>query len=80
MENYIVRIYGRDPDDPDRITGVLESVERETRHPFQSISALRSMLSAPAKCNLQPAKPLAARSVERHLELRPPRSDRKVNN
>jgi hypothetical protein len=36
MENYNVRIYGRDPDDSDRVTGILESVEQETHRPFRA--------------------------------------------
>ncbi len=46
MENYIVRIYRRDCSDPEKVTGMLESVEKETRQPFHSIDALRSLLSA----------------------------------
>ncbi len=48
MENYIVRIYHRDPSDRNRVTGVLESVEQETRRPFQSIDALQSLLYSSA--------------------------------
>ena len=45
MENYIVRIYRRDCSNPEKVTGMLESVEQETRQPFHSIGALRSLLS-----------------------------------
>ena len=44
MENYIIRIYRRDHTDPERLTGLLESVERETRHPFHTLSDLRALL------------------------------------
>jgi hypothetical protein len=72
MENYIVRIYDRDPDDAERVTGVLESVEQQTGRPFHSIGALRSMLSAPAKGALPVIHPSAGSRVERHLAPRPP--------
>lgn len=45
MENYIVRIYRRDQDDPERVTGMLESVETQTRRPFNTLRALHSLLS-----------------------------------
>jgi len=47
MENYIIRIYHRDHGDPERLTGLLESVERETRHPFYTLTDL-CVLLAPA--------------------------------
>ena len=65
MENYIVRIYGRDPDDADRVTGILESVEQETHRPFHSLDALRSMLDAGAAKDLQPADPLSASEAQK---------------
>lgn len=53
MENFIVRIHRRDPDDSDRVTGILESVEQETHRLFHSLDDLRSMLDAPAAANMQ---------------------------
>jgi hypothetical protein len=53
MENYIIRIYRRDQDNPDRLTGLLESVEGETRHPFHSLNGLCALL-APLKDLEQP--------------------------
>jgi hypothetical protein len=44
MENYIVRIYRRDPNDPRNVLGILESVELETRQSFSTIGALQSLL------------------------------------
>ncbi len=46
MENYIVRIYRRDCADPEQVSGVLESVEQDTRRPFASLKDLNSMLAA----------------------------------
>jgi hypothetical protein len=46
MENYIVRIYSRDSDDPYKVTATLESVEAETRQAFDSIHALPALLCA----------------------------------
>jgi hypothetical protein len=64
MENYIVRIYRRDSTDPDRVNGMLESVEQETRRPFANLNTLNTMLvngpealkreSAPPDNNTQP--------------------------
>ena len=49
MENYIVRIYRRDHDDPEQVTGILESVEQETRQTFHTLQTLHSFLvGAPA--------------------------------
>ncbi|HHJ16141.1 MAG TPA: hypothetical protein ENJ80_05525 [Gammaproteobacteria bacterium] len=45
MENYIVRIYRRDENDPEKVTGMLESVEYETRESFHSINALQALLT-----------------------------------
>ena len=53
MDNYIVWIYDRDPDDSDSVSGILESVEQETRRPFNSLGKLRSMLGAPAATKLR---------------------------
>jgi len=47
MEHYIIRIYRRDHSDPERLTGMLESVERGTRSPFHTLNGLRTLL-APA--------------------------------
>jgi hypothetical protein len=44
MENYIIRIYRRDHSDPEKLTGLLESVEKETRHPFHTLSDLCALL------------------------------------
>lgn len=49
MENYIVRIYRRDRDNPGQVTGILESVEQETRQTFHTLDTLHSFLvDAPA--------------------------------
>ena len=44
MENYIVRIYRRDRDNPDQVTGILESVEEETQQTFHTLDTLHSFL------------------------------------
>jgi hypothetical protein len=45
VENYIVRIYRRDHGDPERLTGLLESVEEGTRHPFHTLNELCALLA-----------------------------------
>lgn len=44
MENYVVRIYRRDPSDPRKVAGVFESVECQTENSFTHLSALLSLL------------------------------------
>ena len=44
MENYIIRIYRRDHSDPEKLTGLLESVERQTRYPFHTLNDLCALL------------------------------------
>jgi hypothetical protein len=51
MENYIVRIYRRDEKDRSKVTGVVESVERDTRQTFHTLNSLRSVLMEAADCN-----------------------------
>ena len=79
MENYIVRIYGRDPGDSDRVTGMLESVEQETRRPFHSLDALRSMLDAPS-AERQNADPVSIPRVQYKDSLAPTKSTRRFDN
>lgn len=45
MENYIVRIYRRDEANPDKLTGVFESVEKETRSTFTTLDSLIDLLT-----------------------------------
>jgi hypothetical protein len=80
MENYIVRIYGRDPGDSDRVTGMLESVEQETRRPFHSLNALRSMLDAAAAGDRQDADPISIPRIQRKDSLTPTKSTRRLDN
>lgn len=44
LENYIIRVLRRDEGDPERLTGLLESVEGETQYPFYSLNDLRALL------------------------------------
>ncbi len=45
MENYIVRVYRRDAADPNKLVGVCESVEKETRDVFHTLGTLMSLIS-----------------------------------
>ena len=45
MENYIVRIYRRDDADPNKLVGVCESVEQDTRDTFKTLGRLMSLIS-----------------------------------
>jgi len=46
VENYIVRIYRRDRTNPQRVNGVLESVERETQQAFADLDTLSTLLES----------------------------------
>jgi hypothetical protein len=48
MENYIIRIYRRDDQDPAKVTGILESVEQQSQQAFSSLTALQGLLERPA--------------------------------
>jgi hypothetical protein len=80
MENYIVRIYGRDSGDSDRVTGVLESVEQETRRPFHSLDALRSMLGAPSAGAPERAAPRSRPGSKCSVSHMPSKTTRRFDN
>ena len=44
MENYIVRIYRRDPEDPKKIAGMVEHVGIDQGKSFTSIDELKGIL------------------------------------
>jgi len=44
MDNYIVRIYRRDADDPRRIVGLVEIVEEQEKKAFTGIEELVNIL------------------------------------
>ena len=58
MENYIIRIYRRDDQNPDDVIGMVERVEWGDRQPFRGLSELCKILS------LYPAD---ARRTEMHI-------------
>jgi hypothetical protein len=45
MDNYIVRIYRRDIDDPRRIAGMVEIVDQEEKKAFAGIEELVNILA-----------------------------------
>lgn len=47
MENFIVRVYRRDDNNPDTVVGVLENVETQQQRPFHNLVSLCRMLSHP---------------------------------
>jgi hypothetical protein len=49
MQCYIVRIYRREPDDPEALVGIAEEVETRSSRPFTSFSELRTILNFPEK-------------------------------
>ena len=47
MENYIVRIYRRDSDDPQKIAGMVENVTKRENATFKSSEELMHILVMP---------------------------------
>lgn len=45
VENYIVRIYRREANDPDRVVGTVECVETRSHKPFHGLDALGDLLA-----------------------------------
>lgn len=43
-ENYLVRIYRRDKEDPDRIAGIVEFIEAEEKKAFATFDDLKAIL------------------------------------
>jgi hypothetical protein len=46
MDNYIVRIYRRDPRHPEQLVGMVESVEQESQQRFHTAHELLAILLA----------------------------------
>lgn len=44
MENYMVRIYRRDEEDPEKIAGILEAPGVEEKRVFKSFEELREIM------------------------------------
>jgi hypothetical protein len=47
-QSYVVRIYRRDPDRPDRIDGILIAADTQSRHAFHSEAELLRLLASVA--------------------------------
>lgn len=47
VDNYIVRIYRRNEDDPREVTGIVECVETEERQAFHNLDELWNVLKSP---------------------------------
>lgn len=45
-ENYLVRIYRRDAEDPERITGLVEFIEAGEKKSFATFNDLKAILAA----------------------------------
>ncbi len=49
MENHIVRVFRRDPDDPERLTGQVETAGKEEKKAFRNFEELMMILSTQEK-------------------------------
>ncbi len=47
MDSYVIRIYRRDGNDPEKIAGIVEFVEQDETKPFASHAELREILNLP---------------------------------
>lgn len=47
MDNYVIRVYRRDVDDPSKMVGEVEQVEDNTTEAFQDVSELFRILVDP---------------------------------
>ncbi len=56
MDNYIVRIFRRDDNDPDKISGLVEIVAEEKQRVFSGCDELREILSPTEKLGGQSEK------------------------
>ena len=57
MENYIVRIYRRDEDDPHGVTGLVEFVETGEKRTFSRLSELATLLAGTSTVMEESAMP-----------------------
>ncbi len=59
MENYVVRVYRRNADDPDGVVGLIEQVEKAQTRSFRTLTELISILSV----DPDGAEPQASRRI-----------------
>jgi len=45
MDSYLIRIYRRCKNDPEKVVGVVEDIHSGRKHPFQGMSDLSRMLT-----------------------------------
>ena len=45
MDSYLIRIYRRNNDDPEKVVGVVEEIQTGSNHAFQGMSDLCKLLS-----------------------------------
>ena len=61
MDNYVLRIYRRDLDNPDATVGMLHEVATEVKRPFHGLAELCEMLCLPGTICRRKAKKKVAR-------------------
>lgn len=57
MDNYIVRLYRRDADNPENLVGLVETVGEEGKQPFHNVSELMLILAKPHPMEISVPKP-----------------------
>ena len=46
MDSFLIRIYRRNPDEPEKIVGIVENIATGQRRPFNSLAGLCQAVSA----------------------------------
>ena len=70
MDSYLIRIYRRSPDDPEKVVGIVENIETGQRQPFNSLGGLCRAVAAPdpnGKKSQGKPKPGKARKPKREV-------------
>ena len=44
MESYLIRIYRREKDNPERIVGIIEEIDTKEKHSFKNMSELGKII------------------------------------
>jgi len=56
MDSYLIRIYRRNPNDPEQVVGVVEEIETGLSHAFQGMTDLCEMLTLENFSQKEPSK------------------------
>jgi hypothetical protein len=46
MDSYLIRIYRRCPDEPEKVVGIVENIDTGQQHPFNNLAGMCQAVSA----------------------------------